>query len=207
MEMENEVVLICHISFSISIFHLSFVIDLLCSTFDPRFSVFVPPRGRLITSKMHLITNFFTWLRSVCMLRVASACREGQLGGRVTLTKRIGFRLKASVSALLIAGAGALLVQARAIANDDPPKTAKYYRQQAAAAYKAKDFASAIDQLKKALEVLEANNPVFLEPTLGVLVQDTFFFIANSQWPLVDENARLAADDKLQDPVVLKMKL
>jgi len=56
-------------------------------------------------------------------------------------------------------------------------------------------------------EVLEANNPVFLEPTLGVLVKDTFFFIANSQWPLVDENGKLAADDKLQDPVVLKMKL
>ncbi len=57
------------------------------------------------------------------------------------------------------------------------------------------------------LEVLEANNPVFLEPTLGVLVNDTFLFIANSQWPLVDENGKLAADDKLQDPVVLKMNL
>jgi hypothetical protein len=57
------------------------------------------------------------------------------------------------------------------------------------------------------LEVLEANNPVFLEPTLGVLAEDTFFFIANSQWPLVDDNGKLAADDKLQDPLVLKMKL
>jgi hypothetical protein len=57
------------------------------------------------------------------------------------------------------------------------------------------------------LEVLEANNPVFLEPTLGVFVKDTFFFIANSQWPLVDENGKLAAEDKLRDPVVLKMNL
>jgi tetratricopeptide (TPR) repeat protein len=57
------------------------------------------------------------------------------------------------------------------------------------------------------LEILEANNPLFLEPTLGVLVRDTFFFIANSQWPLVDENGKLGADDKLQDPVVLKIKL
>jgi len=57
------------------------------------------------------------------------------------------------------------------------------------------------------LEVVEANNPVFLEPTLGVLVKDTFFFIANSQWPLVDENGKLAAEDKLRDPVVLKMTL
>jgi hypothetical protein len=57
------------------------------------------------------------------------------------------------------------------------------------------------------LDVLEANNPVFLEPTLGVLVNDTFYFIANSQWPLIDENGKLASDDKLQDPVVLKIKL
>ena len=57
------------------------------------------------------------------------------------------------------------------------------------------------------LEVMEANNPVFLEPTLGVLVKDTFYFIANSQWPLIDENGKLAAEDKLQDPVVLKIKL
>jgi hypothetical protein len=59
----------------------------------------------------------------------------------------------------------------------------------------------------EALEVLEANNPVFLEPTLGVIVKDTFYFIANSQWPLVDGNGKLAADDKLREPVVLKIKL
>lgn len=57
------------------------------------------------------------------------------------------------------------------------------------------------------LDVLEANNPLFLEPTLGVIVKDEFFFIANSQWPLVDENGKLAPDDKLQDPLILKMKL
>jgi sugar lactone lactonase YvrE len=56
------------------------------------------------------------------------------------------------------------------------------------------------------LEVIEANNPVFLEPTLGVLVKDTFYFIANSQWPLVDDNGKLA-EDKLQEPAVLKIKL
>lgn len=57
------------------------------------------------------------------------------------------------------------------------------------------------------LEVLEANNPVFLEPTLGVLVRGTFYFIANSQWPLVDENGKLAAEERLRDPVVLKINL
>ena len=62
-----------------------------------------------------------------------------------------------------------------------------------------------LDKVER-LEVLEANNPVFLEPTLGVLVNDTFYFIANSQWPLVDDNGKLT-EDKLQDPVVLKMTL
>jgi len=57
------------------------------------------------------------------------------------------------------------------------------------------------------LEVLEANNPVFLEPTLGVLVKDTFYFIANSQWPLIDDDGKLAPEDKLQNPLVLKMNL
>ena len=57
------------------------------------------------------------------------------------------------------------------------------------------------------VDVLEADNPLFLEPTLGVVVKDEFFFVANSQWPLVDENGKLAPDDKLQDPLILKMKL
>jgi len=66
----------------------------------------------------------------------------------------------------------------------------------------SKDLARALR-----LEVLEANNPVFLEPTLGVLVRGTFYFIANSQWPLVDENGKLAAEERLRDPVVLKINL
>ncbi len=57
------------------------------------------------------------------------------------------------------------------------------------------------------LQVLEANNPVFLEPTLGVLVKGSFYFIANSQWSLVDANAKLASEDKLRNPVVLKLDL
>jgi hypothetical protein len=31
-------------------------------------------------------------------------------------------------------------------------------------------------------ETIEANNPDFDEPTLGVLVKDRFYFVANSQW-------------------------
>ena len=56
-------------------------------------------------------------------------------------------------------------------------------------------------------EVIEANNPSFDEPTLGVLVKDVFYFVANSQWASIDQNGKLAADDKLKDPVVLKLRL
>jgi hypothetical protein len=55
--------------------------------------------------------------------------------------------------------------------------------------------------------VLEVNNPVFDEPTLGVIVKDTFYFIANSQWEKVDNKGQLAPADKLQNPLILKMKL
>jgi hypothetical protein len=56
-------------------------------------------------------------------------------------------------------------------------------------------------------ETIEANNPVFDEPTLGVLVKNDFYFIANSQWGAVDESGKLAPAEKLKDPTVLKVKL
>jgi hypothetical protein len=55
--------------------------------------------------------------------------------------------------------------------------------------------------------VIEANNPAFDEPTLGVLRGQTLFYIANSQWGAIDEKGKLAAEEKLQDPIVLKLKL
>lgn len=57
------------------------------------------------------------------------------------------------------------------------------------------------------LETIEANNPLFDEPTLGVLVKDTFYLIANSQWGMLDEKGKLAPAEKLKEPVVLKIKL
>ena len=54
--------------------------------------------------------------------------------------------------------------------------------------------------------VLEANHADFLEPTLGVISGDGFYFVANSQWPLVDEKAELQLE-KLREPVVLKLSL
>ena len=56
-------------------------------------------------------------------------------------------------------------------------------------------------------ETVEANNPAFDEPTLGVLVKDRFYLIANSQWGSIDESGHLAAEDKLKYPIILKIKL
>ena len=56
-------------------------------------------------------------------------------------------------------------------------------------------------------ETIEANNPEFDEPTLGVVVKNDFYFIANSQWGSIDESGHLAPEEKLKDAVVLKVKL
>jgi hypothetical protein len=57
------------------------------------------------------------------------------------------------------------------------------------------------------LETLEANNPVFDEPTLGVIVGDDFYLVANSQWGAIDERGQLAPPEKLKEHVVLKINL
>lgn len=57
------------------------------------------------------------------------------------------------------------------------------------------------------LETIEANNPVFDEPTLGVLVRDNFYLVANSQWGAIDEKGQLAPSEKLKEHVVLKINL
>lgn len=57
------------------------------------------------------------------------------------------------------------------------------------------------------LELIESNNPACDEPTLGVILKDNFYFIANSQWSTVNEKGELAPADKLRQPVILKTKL
>jgi tetratricopeptide (TPR) repeat protein len=52
-----------------------------------------------------------------------------------------------------------------------------------------------------------AYDPAFDEPTLGVLVKDNFYFIANSQWGALDEQGGIAPAEKLKEPVVLKLRL
>lgn len=56
-------------------------------------------------------------------------------------------------------------------------------------------------------QTVAANDPAFDEPTLGVLVQDHFYFIANSQWGALDEQGRLAPVERLKEPVILKLRL
>lgn len=53
---------------------------------------------------------------------------------------------------------------------------------------------------------LEANHPDFMEPTLGTLIGDELIYVANSQWPLVNEKAELTLE-KLRPPVVLRLNL
>ncbi len=54
--------------------------------------------------------------------------------------------------------------------------------------------------------LLEANHPDFNEPTLGAIIGNELFYVANSQWELVNEKAELQ-NDKLKNPVILKLKL
>ncbi len=56
-------------------------------------------------------------------------------------------------------------------------------------------------------EVLESNNPLFSEPTLGVIRHGEFLFIANSQWDAVNEQGQFTAPEKLQELRLLKLKL
>jgi len=42
---------------------------------------------------------------------------------------------------------------------------------------------------------------------LGVLLRDAFYFIANSQWGLVDDKGQLRPPEKLAEPIILKLKL
>jgi sugar lactone lactonase YvrE len=57
------------------------------------------------------------------------------------------------------------------------------------------------------VEVLEAHNPLFAGmPTTGTLVGDTLFYIANSQVNAVGPDGKFLTADKLQEPVVLKVR-
>jgi sugar lactone lactonase YvrE len=52
---------------------------------------------------------------------------------------------------------------------------------------------------------LARNLPEFDEPTLGTIVGDSFYFVANSHWNRFDRNNNLA--DGLSNPIILKVPL
>ena len=56
-------------------------------------------------------------------------------------------------------------------------------------------------------ETLETNRPWFAEPTLGMVVGDDFYFVANSQWFLFDNDGNLPGADEMQPPLIVKRSL
>lgn len=56
--------------------------------------------------------------------------------------------------------------------------------------------------------ILEKANPLFNEPTLGVVVENKeFYYIANSQWKGYDKDFTIFPLDKLQEIVILKVPI
>ena len=64
---------------------------------------------------------------------------------------------------------------------------------------------AALERIEE-VSTLERANSHFNEPTLGIRVDDIFYYIANSQYEYVREDGTLALD-KLQPPVILSTRL
>jgi formylglycine-generating enzyme required for sulfatase activity/sugar lactone lactonase YvrE len=56
-------------------------------------------------------------------------------------------------------------------------------------------------------EVLESNHPQFDEPTLGVVVGEQFYYVANGQGTKAQDRSRAFDDTAFSPPVILKLKL
>lgn len=54
------------------------------------------------------------------------------------------------------------------------------------------------------VEVLEANNALFDEPTLGVVVGNALYYVANSQWEKVDKRGKAKAEEDWKPHIILK---
>lgn len=65
---------------------------------------------------------------------------------------------------------------------------------------------AAMDAIESA-EILESRNPLFEIPTTGVVVGDSFFYIANSQLRSLDDQGKVRPDAKLEESVVLEVPL
>lgn len=55
--------------------------------------------------------------------------------------------------------------------------------------------------------ILEMSHPAYDEPTLGVLVGDSLYYVADSHWGAFDESGKLRAPEKLAAPVILKLPI
>lgn len=58
-----------------------------------------------------------------------------------------------------------------------------------------------------AVEVLLANSPEFDEPTLGLVIDDAYYLVANSQWARYDRGFKPLPADRLKSPCVLRLGL
>ncbi len=56
-------------------------------------------------------------------------------------------------------------------------------------------------------KILESNNPLFDEPTLGVIDNGNFYFISNSQWSRFDKSGTIFPDERLDYPRILKINI
>jgi hypothetical protein len=56
-------------------------------------------------------------------------------------------------------------------------------------------------------EILEADHPLFDNPTSGVVVGDEFFYVANGQFGAVQKDGSLPPMDQLNEPAILKLRL
>jgi sugar lactone lactonase YvrE len=59
----------------------------------------------------------------------------------------------------------------------------------------------------EALEVLERARPDYAEPTLGVMVGGELFYVANSQWERFGADGVIDAPDRLEPPLILRLRL
>jgi len=56
-------------------------------------------------------------------------------------------------------------------------------------------------------DVLERARPDYAEPTLGVVVGRTLYYVANSQWERFRDDGTIDAPDALRNPLVLRLPL
>jgi hypothetical protein len=56
-------------------------------------------------------------------------------------------------------------------------------------------------------DVLERARPDYAEPTLGVVVGRDLFYVANSQWERFRDDGGIDASERLQAPLVVRLRL